>query len=66
MSRMLDVVGSGEDISALYELEKAEGPCLPNLGRLGSARQRGSDGFLDQWQSLLVEPSGESLVFEEN
>jgi exodeoxyribonuclease V gamma subunit len=67
MTRMLDVVGSGEDISALYKLEKAEGRLPPgNLGKVwfGEA-EREVSGFLDQWQSLLVEPSGEPLVFEE-
>lgn len=67
MSRMLDVVGSGEDISALYELEKAEGRLPPgNLGEVwfGEA-EREVSALLDQWQSLLVEPSGECLVFEQ-
>ena len=67
MGKMLDVVGSGEDISALYELEKAEGRLPPgNLGEVwfGEA-EREVSGFLDQWQSLLVESSGDSLIFEE-
>ena len=67
MSRMVEVLGAGEDISHLYELEKAEGRLPPgNLGKVwfGEA-EREVSGFLDQWQSLLVEPSGESLVFEE-
>ena len=67
MGKMLDVVGSGEDISALYELEKAEGRLPP--GNLGEVWFWGGGerviGFLDQWQSLLVESSGESLIFEE-
>ena len=48
MGKMLDVVGSGEDISALYELEKAEVVYLPEiLVRFGSGRRRGKlVGFL--------------------
>ncbi|MAH30050.1 MAG: exodeoxyribonuclease V subunit gamma [Euryarchaeota archaeon] len=67
MGKMLNVVGSGKDISALYELEKAEGRLPPgNLGEVwfGEA-EREVSGFLDQWQSLLVESSGDSLIFEE-
>ena len=68
MSRMLDVVGSGEDISALYELEKAEGRLPPgNLGEVwfGEAEREVIADFSINGRGLLVEPSGESLVFEE-
>ena len=51
------MVGSGEDISALYELEKAEGRLPPgNLGGLfGEAEREVADFSING--RVLVEPS---------
>ena len=66
ISRMVEVVGAGEDISHLYELEKAEGRLPPgNLGKVwfGEA-EREVSAFLEQWQSMLVPPTGDPLIYE--
>lgn len=67
MSRMVEVVGTGEDISHLYELEQAEGRLPPgNLGKVwfGEA-EREVSAFLEQWQHMLVPPVGDPLIHEE-
>ena len=67
MSRMVEVVGSGKNLSDLYELEKAEGRLPPgNLGEVwfGEA-EREVGAFLAQWQSVLVPSAGDPLQFEE-
>ena len=67
MSRMVEVVGSGKNLSDLYQLEKAEGRLPPgNLGEVwfGEA-EREVGAFLAQWQSVLVPSAGDPLQFEE-
>jgi exodeoxyribonuclease V gamma subunit len=65
MSQMSDILLAGNDITRLYELEKAEGGLPPaNLGEVWfNESKREVQGFLKQWDDLLITPSGEPSSF---
>lgn len=67
MSQMLDVLLAGNDISTLYELEKAEGRLPPaNLGEVWfHESQREVEAFIKQWGDLLVPSAFEPQSFEQ-
>ena len=67
MSRMIQLLESGEKVSSLYDLERAEGRLPPgDLGEVwfGEAEQEVTK-FFDMWEDFLIPASGEPKAFEE-
>ena len=66
MSRMIHLIESGEEVSSLYHIQRAEGRLPP--GDLGEAwfgeAEREVTNFFDMWKDFLVPQTTEATAFE--